>query len=106
MSGFGRLVRNIGNRPTGPAAQRAIDTAVGANRPKRIVRHSGNGSSAGLNASPTARLEHNGSGYPTSRNNLTKQRREFKLDFPSGGIYLPDKGSVKFNDLTSPKYLV
>ena len=63
MIGFGRTLRNLGSRASAPAMAKANATAIGTNTPRRMTRHTGRGSSAGLNAEKTARLEMNGTGY-------------------------------------------
>ena len=62
MIGFGRTLRNLGSRASAPAMSKAQATAVGASS-RRGVSHAGRGSSAGLNAQKTARLQMNGTGY-------------------------------------------
>jgi hypothetical protein len=63
MIGFGRTLRNLGSRASAPAMGKAQAIATGTNTPRRLVRHTGGGSSAGLNAQKTARLEMNSTGY-------------------------------------------
>ena len=63
MIGFGRTLRNLGSRASAPAMGKARATSLGTNSTRTSVRHTGGGSSAGLNAQSTARLQMNGTGY-------------------------------------------
>jgi hypothetical protein len=83
MIGFGRTLRNLGSRASAPAIGKAQAVATGTNVPRRIVRHPGGGSSAGLNAEKTARLEINGAGY--SNPNLKRGKNQKKA-YPRLGI--------------------
>lgn len=105
MIGFNRLARNVGNQVTHPAATKAVATATGRNTPDTIVRHAGRGSSAGLNSQRTARV-HTNSGYPTQRLEGIKRYPQFNSSLESGGIFLPNRGSIKTIDHRNPKYLV
>jgi hypothetical protein len=83
MINFGRTLRNLGSRASAPAMGKAQAVATGNNTPNRIIRHSGRGSSAGLNAEKTARLELKGTGY--SNPNLNRGKLQKKL-YPRLGI--------------------
>lgn len=82
MIGFGRTVRNLGSRASAPAMAKAQSVALGTNTPRRIVKHVSGGSSAGLNAERTARLQMNGTGYANS--NLASGNRKVKA-YPRPG---------------------
>lgn len=76
MIGFGRTLRNLGSRASRPAMAKAHSVALGTNTPRRIVKHPGRGSSAGLNAQSTARLEMSGTGYSNPNIGSGKHRNK------------------------------
>ena len=79
---FGRTLRNLGSRASAPAMGKAQSTALGNNTPRNMVRHAGGGSSAGLNAQKTARLQMDGTGYANPALRVAKRNRKA---YPKGG---------------------
>lgn len=108
---FAKLARNIGNLATGPGMAKASSTAIGSNTPRRIVRHSGRGSSSGLNANKTARVQPNGSGYS---NPLLHPEKNSVRRYPNFTYYQGERGNIfaapRTNttkiDITKPKTLI
>jgi len=108
MIGFGRTMRNIGGRASSSAMEKAVQTSLGDNTPRRLVKHTGRGSSAGLNAQKTARLEANGTGYANSalhkNKQLNKSYPEHTADTMGPIVHFKRKTLHRTNDLTPYKY--
>ncbi len=101
MLGFAKLARNIGNQTTGPATSKAAAISVGRNTPNRAVRHTGNGSAAGLNAQTTARI-HTMSGYPTQANKVVKPQPTPLPILQSGELFKVNRGNLTVKDHRNP----
>lgn len=102
MLGFRKTLRNIGGQATAPGMAKAQGTAL---RPKRNVRHQGQGSSAGLNAEKTARLEPNGTGYSNIPQKPVKEYFKSDAGTIEAGPHYSRKTLHRTNSLIKPKFL-
>lgn len=107
MMGFGRTLRNLGSRASAPAVAKANAVSLGNNRPRLEIRHSGGGSSAGLNAQKSARLEMDGTGY---RNPLIQRGKDPVKRYPKSSWSHNHPGAPrpngKVSDYRKPKTLL